>query len=84
MFFVNRLAEEGYTPSENPVPTPVEQIVSPVFETKTLKELSDITDEEYIKVIQLTVFKTKFKFKLLLSLLCKFLFSFFRNLCSVR
>lgn len=48
---IYRLADEGYTAAENPVATPVQTIVAPIIESMTLKELGDIIDEGYIKVI---------------------------------
>ncbi|XP_074375074.1 uncharacterized protein LOC141716794 isoform X2 [Apium graveolens] len=44
-----RLAEEGYTPGEIKPPTPIIQDETTFIENKTLKDLSEITDNEYIK-----------------------------------
>ncbi|KAK1352764.1 hypothetical protein POM88_053195 [Heracleum sosnowskyi] len=44
-----RLADEGYTAGDICFSTPIAKSPTPVIETMTLNELSDITDADYIK-----------------------------------
>lgn len=49
---VNRLADEGYIAGDNDFATPIVKIPAPVIETMTLNELTNITNVDYIKVLE--------------------------------
>lgn len=49
---VNRLADEGYIAGDNDFATPIAKIPAPVIETMTLNELTNITNADYIKVLE--------------------------------